>query len=47
MTLFNYSATDLQEMIHNKELSIADLTAEAYTRIESFRRRRKSIFSTK
>jgi len=35
MTLFNFSATELQEMIHNKELTIEDLTAESYKRIES------------
>lgn len=35
MTLFNHSASELQAKIHNKELTIADLTAEAYNRIES------------
>ena len=35
MTLFKHSATELQEMIHNKEISIEDLTAESYKRIDS------------
>ncbi|HLG27622.1 MAG TPA: amidase family protein, partial [Paenisporosarcina sp.] len=35
MTLFNHSSSELQAMIHNKETSIADLTAEAYNRIEA------------
>lgn len=35
MTVFNHSSSELQAMIHNKELTIADLTAEAYNRIEA------------
>ena len=35
MTVFNHSSSELQAMIHNKEISIADVTAEAYNRIEA------------
>ncbi len=34
MTLFERSAKELQESLHNGELTIADLTKEAYARIE-------------
>ena len=47
MTLFERSATELQASLHNGELTIADLTNEAYARVESIRRRRTSIFSFK
>ncbi|WP_019413093.1 Asp-tRNA(Asn)/Glu-tRNA(Gln) amidotransferase subunit GatA [Paenisporosarcina sp. TG20] len=34
MTLFKHSASELQKLIHNKELTIADLTAESFKRID-------------
>ena len=34
MTLFERSAKELQESLHNGELTIADLTKEAFARIE-------------
>ena len=34
MTLFERSAKELQEALHNKEFSIADLTNEAFERVE-------------
>lgn len=35
MTLFNHTATELQALLHNKEISIADVTAESYKRIKA------------
>ena len=34
MTLFEHSAKELQELVHSKEISIADLTKEAFERVE-------------
>ncbi|WP_391204165.1 Asp-tRNA(Asn)/Glu-tRNA(Gln) amidotransferase subunit GatA [Psychrobacillus sp. L4] len=34
MTLFERSAKELQALLHNKEITIADLTKEAYARVE-------------
>ncbi len=34
MTLFKRSSKELQEGLHNGELTIADLTNEAFNRIE-------------
>ncbi len=35
MTLFNHKASELQALLHKKEISIADLTAESFKRIEA------------
>jgi aspartyl-tRNA(Asn)/glutamyl-tRNA(Gln) amidotransferase subunit A len=35
MTLFNHTATELQALLHKKEISIADVTAESYKRVEA------------
>ena len=34
MSLFERSAEELQELLHSKEITIADLTQEAYNRID-------------
>ncbi|MET0785873.1 MAG: Asp-tRNA(Asn)/Glu-tRNA(Gln) amidotransferase subunit GatA [Paenisporosarcina sp.] len=35
MTLFNHKASELQALLHKKEISIADLTAESFKRIDA------------
>lgn len=35
MSLFKKSAAELQELLHSKEITIADLTQEAYNRIDA------------
>ena len=37
MTLFERSAKELQALLHSKEITIADLTKEAYDRVDKVR----------